>query len=495
MKKLLFILLLAAATGCSKAGEDVPVPGPAEGSEISFFLPQVRVGVAAASRADSGLPATSAPQTEALADGVTVRVMAFQRASGATDASITADTYVAEATYVVSSGKLVPCNVDAATGAVDSGNSAAPAVIRLRADQYDFYAVTPAVAVAGPGYTVSVAHGTDHASSIRKAVAITSSPNPQEVELSPLVRRCALISFSFDRQENSKGIKKIAVDSVALGSIAHSPSAASTLCAPLSVGANDALYDKFPTGVITYTETPNPADPSNPTVTKTAFPCADEVLPKSSASYDLGLKVSFNDAAKPTRLTAKNLAAIAYVPGYQYNYKLVLKGNIIELILSVGPWNAIDWSEGGENFDFGASPQISVSVGEWNLVGWDTSMGGSGGADITVGGWTSNPDWDAEIGAFPILAPSLDPNEWNGGGEDSSGMGGNAGATTTPGDWNGDVPIDSPVGGGTEPSATPGDWDQSGSDDTSGMGGTGEAGGGVSDWSDSNTITDDSVGV
>lgn len=429
MKKALFILLLSvAAAGCHKS--DAPAPAP-DGDRVSvgFALGEVSASAKPASRADALVP-------EALAVGTTVRVLAFQRAQGAADADIAVDSYVAEATYVVAeegfeSDGVTPkrvlkaCNVDAA-GAVDAANTADPAEIRLRADKYDFYAFTPAAAIASP-WTVSISHGVDHASSCTKDVAIApnlSSGAPlykQTVTLDMLVRRCAKVSFSFDRKSESSSIKKLTVKKVKLSQIAHSPSAASKLCAPLSIGANDAVFEGFPTGTVTY---PDSGDP-------VTFDCFDEVLPKASGDYKLDLTLNFNDSsqdATPSAAISTSDAAFAnvleFVPGYHYNFKITLKGNIFTLTLQVGDWDlAPDWGAGDS--ELGAWPGISVVIGQWEVVEkWDTELGGSLSPVITVGGWTSNSseNWGSDVGGFPMLDPKSN-GAWNSGND--SGFDGN----------------------------------------------------------------------
>lgn len=397
MKKALFILLLAAATGCHKS-DAVSVPEQ-DGDRVTvgFALGQISASAKPAS--------TRAVAEEPLAVGTTVRVLAFQRAAGAASADITADKYVAEATYVVEeiTGdggakelRLKACNVNPTTGAVDAANTATPAEIRLRADKYDFYAFTPAAAIASP-WEVSIAHGVDHASSCTADVAV--APNlagavpvyTQTVSLDVLMRKCAKVSFSFNRKPESNSIKKIVVKKVELSKIAHSP-ATSVLCETLSIGANDGSYDGFPTGTVTY---PDSGDP-------TKFDCFDEVLPKSSGDYQLSITVNCNDADKDMELSAPisndnplHQSMLAFEPNKQYNFEIVLKGNIFTLILQVGDWNEIPgWGSG-----LGSWPEASIVVGEWTVVEkWETDLGGDLVPVVVVNGWTSNNDWSSDLG-------------------------------------------------------------------------------------------------
>lgn len=439
MKKALFILLLVAATGCHKSDSFVP---ETEDDRIA-------VGFTVGAVSASASPASRADVTEVdLAVGTTVRVLAFERA--ATNADIVNDKRAGEATYVVveegleddgvtPKRVLKACHVDSATGAIDNTQTSDPDEIRLRADTYDFYAFTPAVAIAAP-WDVSINHGVDHASSLTGSVEVkpdTSQPDPytQSVELSVLLRKCAKVSFSFDRKSESSSIKKIQVKKVELSQIAHAP-ATSKLCGNLSIGANDDTYSGFPTGVITF---PDDSDPVR-------FDCFDEVLPKSSGEYKLSLTLNFNDAAKDTTpeatITTTNpdfANVLEFVPGYHYNFKIVLKGNIFTLILQVGDWDsAPDW--GDADSALGGFPEASIVVGQWEVEEkWDTDMGGTLAPTITVGGWTSSEDWGSDVGGFPSLSTSQTDQGWDSGADSDSDVGSSLIGTLDPdqnGNWN-----------------------------------------------------------
>jgi len=457
MKKALFILLLVAAAGCHKAEEH-----PEDDFDrvtVNFSLGDVSAEVVASSRAGGGTPSVQ-PTPVALDKGATVRVLAFRRVGSGADISV--DTQVAapygEAAYVVQAdGSLKPCNVKA-DGSVDSGSAAAPAVIRLKADTYDFYALTPAVPISkAAGYKVSVAHGTDHAASCTESVAISAGA-VQNVALKTLDRKCAKISFSFDRKTESKAIKSIKVDSVYLTAIAHSPSAPSVLCAALNRGANDADF-AFPEGEVTYDDSGN----------KTPFDCFDVVLPKTEDKVGIGVEVRFNDDAdvKPrTKLTVKaeDMPTLAFNPGYHYNFKIVLSGSIVKLTLVIGSWNDNPW----DDFDIGGAPGVSIDVGQWNLEGWDDfNMGSGTGAGLNVGGWTSNLSWGDEIAGNPVLSGALTPAGWNDGTTSSDNVGsGTTGTTSVPG-WNSDNSTSDNVGSGTTGNTSAGQW-SNGVDTTSG---------------------------
>ncbi len=403
------------------------VEGPEVG--VRFVMPGVDAEASPVSRVD----------TENLAKDVTVRVLAFKRRTGGASADITADTYVTEATYkALADGTLVPCNVFGATGDIDSVSTATPAEIRLRADTYDFYALTPAIAISAP-WEVSISHGVDHAASVKEAVAVgpayvNATTHKQPVQLTPLDRKCVKISFSFDRKAASSSIKKILVDKVELSQIAHAPSAASKLCTPLAIGANDGSH-LFPTGKVVYNDTATP-----PTVDR--YDCFDEVLPKASGEYKLSLNVYFNPltddpanetpAKQPTKLEATLSATnptgntvLAFVPGYHYNFKISLKGNIFTLYIQVGDWDlAPDWG----NSDLGGWPGASIVVGQWDLgPDWSTELGGAMLPTISVGEWTANPseNWGSDVGGFPTLSGLTIGGTWGSGSDTSFEMGNN----------------------------------------------------------------------
>lgn len=390
MKKALFILLLSvAAAGCHKS--DAPAPAP-DGDRVSvgFALGEVSASAKPASRADAFVP-------EALAVGTTVRVLAFQRAQGASDADIAVDSYVAEATYVVAeegfeSDGVTPkrvlkaCNVDAA-GAVDAANTADPAEIRLRADKYDFYAFTPAAAIASP-WTVSISHGVDHASSCTKDVAIApnlSSGAPlykQTVTLDMLVRKCSQISFAVDRK--SENVKKVLIKSVKLTDIAPEPASA-TLCEALPLPALNNGSFTMQGSIFSAVDG-----------SEYQFAGKDEVLPKSKAKFGLSMTVEFNDSGEDTVLDAPvdDMPEWAFEPNLQYCFALVLKGGSFVLTLQVLPWDT-EWSY---DLDLGDWPYTAIEVGEWNVSDWTTGLGGNSYPVVNNNSWTANPDWNTSLG-------------------------------------------------------------------------------------------------
>ncbi|MDE7005858.1 MAG: hypothetical protein K2O82_04980 [Alistipes sp.] len=208
MKKLLFILLLAVATGCHKSDDGASAP---QGGEVTvdFTLAGVRAVVrpaaAPAVRADEGATTPTTGTPVALAEGATVRILAFARA--AANADIANDTFIAEATYVAdASGALTPCVVDA-DGAVTTGTAKAMRIPPAEY-KYDFYAITPAVAV--PDHrAVSVGHGVDYACSLTSEEITPRLSGAQTVALNTLVRHCTQLMFSIAPDADTDAAQKI----------------------------------------------------------------------------------------------------------------------------------------------------------------------------------------------------------------------------------------------------------------------------------------------
>ena len=133
----LLLCMAALLAGCSKD----PAAGPEGGVvTVSFAAPAIgqETGAQIASAASQAQNGQSPGTRAALAENTTVRVVAFTAATG----NPVQANYVAEQTYYMSGGKLVPCTVD------DNGSfvAVAPdAKMELERGSYDFYAITPAL--------------------------------------------------------------------------------------------------------------------------------------------------------------------------------------------------------------------------------------------------------------------------------------------------------------------------------------------------------------
>lgn len=302
-----------------------------------------------------------------MAEGTEVRVLAYCRPDGAADAVLSNANYAGESTYRVSA---------------DGTLQAAANPLQLIAGTYDFYAVTPALAVdhSGSQPTVSVGHRTDYAVSLTTVKTITAG-SVNSVALETLARRCSLLSFATDLKEGVTGITSARITSVRLTGMTDEPrTATGTGLLPLALGTTEvALLD-----------------------TDFAYPDADKtyqahgqvvVLPKQEAPFNLTMKVCFNGSTTPLTLNA-NLEKIRFEPGCRYAFAIRFRqpGDIyVELVLTVAPWtlNTLDTSMGGvDNLPIQVTP-----LGYWTLNTSDTSLGGADNVNIGIGvvaGWTLN---------------------------------------------------------------------------------------------------------
>ncbi|MDE6446666.1 MAG: fimbrillin family protein [Alistipes sp.] len=433
MKKFLFISLLFLAVACHKSELR---ESDADRVDVSFLISGVVADVMPTPRAADG-SVTTPPTTSGIVNldkDATVRILAFQRKGSSAD--IASDTQVSapygEATYVVQAdGSLKPCVVDADGKVVAS--AATPASIRLRAGTYDFYAFTPAAEIAKSGadkYKVAIKHATDHAASLTTAV-IPSGVEKHPVTLTTLDRKCSKLSFSIERKSTSSAIRSIKVDTIYVNRIAASPSTPSLLLKALDVSTKtNTGFFVLPEGEVTYDSVGK----------VTPYDCFGVVLPKTEEDFDFNLTVRFNDTnnnKNQSVLPTAKVPAMAFNPGYHYNFKVVLKGSIITLILQVQPWGSeVDWG----NLEMGASPGVDIVVGDWNVENWDDFEVGSGSdASIDIGGWNPSPTWSEDIGADPVLSGALTSTGWNSGSSDTGDIGSGSTAGSTPGNWGNGV--------------------------------------------------------
>lgn len=332
-----------------------------DGVRVTFDLGGFAAGIL-----DAETAGTRAGAPVPLAEGTTVRVVAYRRAQAGTP-DLALDTYLAEATFRAGAdGSLAPCTVDAADNP-----------LRLKVGEYDFYAITPALPLEADRRTVSVAHGVDFASS-RTTASIAPQPAgaPQTVTLTTLERRCSNLYFTVSRK--AENVTSAQITNVEMARLAHAPASA-TLIDPLPTGTNDAAYT-MPAG------TPG-AEPYQYTV-------ADETLPKSQEAFDLKMQVRFNNAAEVTDLEAE-IPAMAFDPGLRYTFDVKLEGVAAILQLQITPWN-VDavWQT-----DLGEPLYITVTVGQWNIDEWTTDLGGRFVPIIRPDSWQANHNLDAQFGA------------------------------------------------------------------------------------------------
>lgn len=413
-----------------------------QGDEVTvdFALAGVRAVVQAASepgaRSDGSAAAPTTGKPVALAEGTTVRILAFARA--AANADIANDKFIAEATYVAdAAGELTPCVVDA-DGAVTSA-TANPMRVPPAAYKYDFYAITPAVAV--PDHrVVSVAHGVDYACSLTSEEITPRVSGAQTVTLNTLVRHCTQLLFSIAPDTDTDAAQKItevAFTSVELKYISPAPYA-DNIC---SVWNPDSwtipLTSEAAVAACNYVVPQSKFSAVNGS--KVSFAGSDVVLPKKKADFVLKMDLAFNGASATSPLTApiKNLALAA---GYRYHFNVKLQGAKLVLTLVVIPWEEVAWGDGDYDDSIGEWPHGSVTVGEWWLdITWEeTELGGSFIPTVNPGAWVGNPDWDTDIAEFPALSgvPLTGYDAWSDAGSSDSDLGDSFHGTPADPGWN-----------------------------------------------------------
>ena len=440
---ILWITLLLSICSCEENLE------PANNSAAVYFnSPGVTAKTESATITRALIP-------ENLAAGATVRVLAYKRLGTSPD--IATDTYEGENTYVVdASGNLSACVTDA-NGVVTAGT---PAELYLRDDTYDFYAVTPALAVTGG--VVSVDNGLDYAVSFTGAVPLTLSGS-RTVTLSTLERKCSLLSFSVTRKVDN--IASITVDQL---SLSYTTRGALNADITGDIDLTGALVD-YPL-----------------VLGSSAFRLGEEayqkyagsvVLPKASSGFRLEFKLYFNAASTVSTLTA-DVPAMVFEKGMRYNFSLVLRGEsaLLTLYLSDAWSIPVDW-----NTDSGNG--VGVVVGQWTSVSWQTT-GGAIGIVAGAGSWQVNPNWQTELSAAQWAVASGSWNPTTGGTTDS----GSGGTNTGGGSWGTNTGKDSINNGGT--GTAPGDWTPTNGGSTNG-GGSGTTSGGGS-WGSSDGGSTDS---
>ena len=247
-----------------------------------------------------------------LAKNATLRILAFRRVG--TSPNLSVDEYITEGTYKVegTNGALSPVS---------------PLV--LRAGTYDFYAVTPDLAVSLPGSegrntcTVSVGHGCDYATSLTglKTVSETSF----RVNLAELTRHCTKLVFALAPIAGAN-ITKMSIVSAELTNMTNGP-------------VRGGLFETLPvsnavcgtTVGLTGFTAPNgnkPLELSTSTV----------VLPRKAGAFDYRMKVKFNGSSTITDLVANLPTDLVFKPGYCYTFTFKLKGESAIMALTVKPW-------------------------------------------------------------------------------------------------------------------------------------------------------------
>ncbi len=347
-----------------------------------------------------------------LADGATLRVLAFRRVGGSPD--LQADEYMGEGTYKAAGGN----------GALTPVSS-----LLLRAGTYDFYALTPALAVTNPdgggaglSCAVSIGHDVDYATSLTEQQTVVGASAP--VLLNDLGRRCTKLIFELSPKAGN--ITSVGVESAGLTNMTHAPiEAALHTALPVSGAAQD---DELTIAGGEFSAPDADLNTSAATVT----------LPREAGKFRFKMNVAFNGKAA-AEFAADMPETLVFAPGTQYRFTMKMKGGSIQLILTVLPWG--ESVMGGQD-DIGAFTPITIDVGSWENV---TIPGETGGGNTTVstGQWTPNPDLDAILGDYGLTSVGGEGLPWNPS-QDVPGETGGGNANVGSGNWGGteNVPAD-----------------------------------------------------
>ena len=348
---LAYCLIVTLFSACT---DEDKTASSGDGVAVSFSLSGI------------GCPSTRATAGKPLADGTTVRVLAYHRPDGSASAALSAANYAGEATYVISSGgtTLNPCTVDD-RGTVTS-TSGQP--MQLLTGAYDFFTVTPALVAThtGDAPVVSVANGTDYASSTtgNQIISPAGENRGQTVTLEKLNRRCARLNFTIQCDETVNTITGIEVDELKLTGLSETPlqTAAMTEQAGVLLPAGD------------FTLTLNGADlPTDATNAKRATGSVI-VLPKADAALGLSMQLCFNGSILPTVFDEVTIPAMAFEAGREYPLTITLShGGAVTLTIG----SAQLWGDGGDQNqpDAGFLPGITVGMPDWTLDEQNQGLG------------------------------------------------------------------------------------------------------------------------
>ena len=402
-------LFIASLFLASCAQDDNERPGPGNGG--------IAVSLDAAAIGSEQAGTRAASDTEPLAEGSTVRVLAY------TDAGMSASAYSGEGCYVMDGGALKPCTTDAEGKLLTKGGATDGLWLRGGAS-YHFFAVTPAVAVDAT-QTLPVANVknlADFASSLTSGtggagITVAKGASSVGITLNTLQRRCAHLSFAFDRVWTN--VTRTEIQSVKLTQMTDEPQQAA--------GTGDLPADAPHAKELTIGKSHFATDGTSAWLASGGA----VVLPKSSGGLDLTLSVCFNGSATPTELKATGISPLIFAKGLSYTFRVKLKDGVVVLVLEIEPWTAHrSDTEAG-------TPPASVVIGSWSHVVWNGSTDG-GPHLITVSGWKPVL-WSGSVGS----SAETDLPEWTNN-NISGGVGGataNCYIVTSPGTYAFDATV------------------------------------------------------
>lgn len=322
---LCFFLLLAA---CSKKQE--------------LLLESDRVAVRFSLSGIQAEVTTRADGTSPLAEGTTLRILAFKRVGA--NADLSKDKYMGEGIYKVSGNTL---------------GSESP--LLLPQGTYDFYALTPALTVskANESYTVSVSHGVDYATSLTKQATV-SKATTSVISLTVLTRYCSKLNFNFSPKYDN--VTSVKIRSAELTNMTDAP-VVGTLNVLLPIeGAGNAK-------IVTLGE----ADFTQVTGKPLEYSASTVVLPRKAGAFDFKMTACFNGNTTGTVYSAPLPVGLPFQSSYQYTFTVKMKGDAAELELAVLPWG----DEYSFDTDMGEYYTIELSVDGWQDITWDNENGGS----------------------------------------------------------------------------------------------------------------------